>query len=431
MVGRGLRRISYAVNDEGLLEPEYADVYGIPFQFIQTDPNRELKTKPRPEPKHVRAMKDREELRITFPRLEGYRVEVEEARFYADFTQAEPFKVNDQVATRAELEGLIGKSATHTLVDGQGVRLQQVAFQVAKLALELLEDPKQGRKPWMFPNLVRLAKDWITHCVGTENQRDLVIISKVSEEQLRAAQQFFAALNRQEGNNSSKVVPIFARYTPEGSTDEVNFYTTKAVYEAEPDKSPVNYVVLDGIGGNTWEQTLARLLDASKSVESYVKNDHLEFAIPYLFAGRTHRYLPDFIVRLKRRDGEDQQRHLIVEVSGSRKSAGKRAMKAETARMWCAAVNNHDGFGKWGYVELSQDPTTFKSGLSAAIEALYGDGAVTGLHEDGLKSVERLKSDDDDADWGDDDYPWDDLFSAAREAEAEQRRHDGNDEEGK
>ncbi|MDQ1066314.1 BPTD_3080 family restriction endonuclease [Streptomyces canus] len=431
VVGRGLRRISYAVNDEGLLEPEYADVYGIPFQFIQTDPNRELKTKPRPEPKHVRAMKDREELRITFPRLEGYRVEIEEAPFYADFTQAEPFEVNKQVATRAEAAGLIGKSATHTLVDDRGVRVQQVAFQVAKLALELLEDPKQGRKPWMFPNLVQLAKDWITHCVGTDNQRDLVIISSISEEQLRAAQQFFAALNRQESNNSSKVVPIFARYAPEGSTDDVNFYTTKAVHEAEPDKSPVNYVVLDGIGGNTWEQILATLLDGNKNVESYVKNDHLEFAIPYLYAGRTHRYLPDFIVRLKPRDGEDEQRHLIVEVSGSRKSAGKRAMKAETARMWCAAVNNHGGFGKWGYIELSEDPAKFKMGLNMAIQSLYDDGALTGLYEDGLKSVERLMTDDDEADWGDD-YPWDDdLLSAAREAETEQQRHDGEDEEGK
>ncbi|MFD8809923.1 BPTD_3080 family restriction endonuclease [Streptomyces sp. NPDC059627] len=428
VVGRGLRRISYAVNDEGLLEPEYADVYGIPFQFIQTDPNRELKSKPRPEPKHVRAMKEREELRITFPRLEGYRVEVEEARFYADFTQAEPFKVNEGVATRAEVEGIVGESVEHSLIGSRDIRVQQVAFQLAGLALELLEDPTRGRKPWMFPNLVQLAKEWITHCVGAGNQRDLVIISQVSEERQRAGQQFFAALNRQEGNDSSKVLPVFARYAPEGSTDDVNFYTTKAAYESDPDKSPVNYVVLDGIGGNTWEQIMATLLDGNKSVQSYVKNDHLEFAIPYLFAGRTHRYLPDFIVRLVPRDGEDEQRHLIVEVSGSRKSAGKRAMKAETARMWCAAVNNHGGFGKWGYVELAQDPTTFKSGLNTAIQALYGDGALTGLHEEGLKSEERLN-----ADWGAEDLPWDDLFSAARKADAEQRRqYDGNDDkEGK
>jgi type III restriction enzyme len=34
VVGRGLRRRSYAVNSEGLYEPEYAEVYGVPFAFI-------------------------------------------------------------------------------------------------------------------------------------------------------------------------------------------------------------------------------------------------------------------------------------------------------------------------------------------------------------------------------------------------------------
>ena len=37
VVGRGLRRRSYAVNEEGCFEPEYADVYGVPFAFIPTD----------------------------------------------------------------------------------------------------------------------------------------------------------------------------------------------------------------------------------------------------------------------------------------------------------------------------------------------------------------------------------------------------------
>ena len=36
VVGRGLRRTSYVPNDDGLLEPEYAEVYGVPFSFIPT-----------------------------------------------------------------------------------------------------------------------------------------------------------------------------------------------------------------------------------------------------------------------------------------------------------------------------------------------------------------------------------------------------------
>ncbi|WP_329176821.1 BPTD_3080 family restriction endonuclease [Streptomyces sp. NBC_01477] len=421
VVGRGLRRISYAVNGEGLLEPEYADVYGIPFQFIQTDPNRELKSKPRPEPKHVRAMKDREHLRITFPRLEGYRVEIEEAQFFADFTHAEPFKVNEEVATRATVEGLVGESVEHSLGSGREVRVQQVAFKVASRVLERLKDPTQAPKPWLFPNLAKLAKEWIVRCVDVHDQRALTILSEVPEEGRRAAEQFFSALNRQEGNDSAKVLPIFARYAPEGSSDDVDFFTSKAIHVAEEDKSPVNFVVLDGIGGNTWEQILATILDGHKYVDSYVKNDHLEFWIPYLYAGRTHRYLPDFIVRLKPRGEDDELRHLIVEVSGSRKSVGKRAMKAETARMWCAAVNNHGGFGKWGYTELSEDPTSFKTHLNVAIESLYVNGAVTGLHADAFPY--------DDGAPDPDGYDWEDLFSTAREAE--KKYFEGDVREGK
>src|SRR5207248_10530549 len=36
VVGRGLRRRSYAADENGFFTPEYADVYGVPVQFIPT-----------------------------------------------------------------------------------------------------------------------------------------------------------------------------------------------------------------------------------------------------------------------------------------------------------------------------------------------------------------------------------------------------------
>ena len=75
MVGRGLRRRSYTVNDGGRFEPEYANVYGIPFQFISSD--RPIVNPAPPKPSiEVRALEGREDLRITFPKLDGYRVEL-------------------------------------------------------------------------------------------------------------------------------------------------------------------------------------------------------------------------------------------------------------------------------------------------------------------------------------------------------------------
>src|SRR2546427_2427419 len=41
VVGRGLRRMSYSLNDGGHFDPEYAEVYGVPFSFIPCAGTRE------------------------------------------------------------------------------------------------------------------------------------------------------------------------------------------------------------------------------------------------------------------------------------------------------------------------------------------------------------------------------------------------------
>lgn len=119
----------------------------------------------------------------------------------------------------------------------------------------------------------------------------------------------------------------------------------------------------------------------SSHVTAYVKNDHLGFAIPHLHEGRSHDYVPDFLLRLRNREPADVERTLIVEVSGGQKvvhSPGSVKTKADTARnSWCPAVNNHGGFGRWGYAEIT-NPVQVKTDLEAAIETLYADGAVIG-----------------------------------------------------
>ena len=47
VVGRALRRVSYDANDEGMFEPEYAEVYGDPLQL---PPDRAGASRSRPKP---------------------------------------------------------------------------------------------------------------------------------------------------------------------------------------------------------------------------------------------------------------------------------------------------------------------------------------------------------------------------------------------
>ena len=123
---------------------------------------------------------------------------------------------------------------------------------------------------------------------------------------------------------------------------------------------------------------MAGVLEAHPAVAAYVKNDHLGFDIPYVHQGRSHRYVPDFLARLVQPDGDPFERTLILEVSGSRKSPGPTKAKAATARdQWCTAVNNHGGFGRWGYAELTDivDATGF---INDAINNLYADAPIIG-----------------------------------------------------
>jgi type III restriction enzyme len=74
VIGRALRRQSYDLNEEGLFNVEYADVFGIPFDFTA----KPVIGPPQPprETVQVKAVRpERDVLEIRFPRVEGYRVD--------------------------------------------------------------------------------------------------------------------------------------------------------------------------------------------------------------------------------------------------------------------------------------------------------------------------------------------------------------------
>ena len=85
VVGRALRRLDYnAFDEDGLLEPEYADIMGIPFKF--TAQPQVAPVKPPKKTERVMAMKERRALEIVFPRVTGYRVDLPEERLPVKFT---------------------------------------------------------------------------------------------------------------------------------------------------------------------------------------------------------------------------------------------------------------------------------------------------------------------------------------------------------
>lgn len=384
VVGRGLRRRDYAVNDEGRLEPEYAEVYGVPFAFIPSDRSIPKPRTPRPAVE-VRALPERDELEVEFPNLDGYRMELPDQQLHAEFDGDSRWHLDQKgVATWVETLGVAGESEEVTLDQIREARPQAVAFALARELLRTQFAAHDGAEcPWLFPRLVQIAKAWLDGCVTTDpgvTKGHLLL----AQPRAQAAEKIAGAIARygRERDRPQLVMPIIRTFDPQGSTRQVSFLTRKVVMEPPPTKSHLNHVVLDGPRGNSWEEGLAQQLEQDTRVAAYVKNERLGFSIPYVHEGRSHEYLPDFLVRLAAIGVDDVTRTLIVEVSGTHKSPGPTQAKAETARdQWCAAVNNWGEHGRWGYVEV-HDPWKEWHRLDSAIDRLYGeDRELLGLAE--------------------------------------------------
>ncbi len=159
--------MSYVPNEQDMFDPEYAEVYGVPFSFIPaagtaTDP------KPAQPVTRVRALPDRIASEITFPRLIGYRYELPAERIEARFSADSRMTLSTATtATITDMSPIVGESTVHTLDDLKSRRLQEVAFGLAKLTLDRYftsPDPEtalEAPKPWLFPQLVGVAKEWL------------------------------------------------------------------------------------------------------------------------------------------------------------------------------------------------------------------------------------------------------------------------------
>ncbi len=350
VVGRALRRMSYAANEAGLFEPEYAEVYGVPFSFIPCSGSTK-EPKPGPIPTRVRALEERRACEITFPRLVGYRYDIAGERLSARFSEASALSLSTaDVPTQTENAPIVGETSVHTLDDLKRRRLKEVEFRLAKLTVEkYFRDDDGNDKPWLFPQVLAITSRWLAECVVLKDNtfKQLLLLTQLAH---HAADRIYKAIV-QAASDTPMLKPILRPYDTLGSTRYVDFDTTRAVYATRADKCHVSHVVADT---GSWEQKLAQTLESMSDVVRYVKNHNLGFVIPYTFEGREHGYTPDFIACIDDGHGRGDLLSLLVEVTGQHKK-DKQAKVATAQTLWVPAVNNHSGFGRWGFVEID-DP---------------------------------------------------------------------------
>jgi type III restriction enzyme len=390
VVGRGLRRMSYVTNGDSMFEPEYAEVYGVPFSFIPCSGSAK-DPKPGPTPTRVRALEERSACELSFPRVVGYRYDVPSERLEERFTEDSQLVLSTRdIPTQTENAPIVGESTIHRLDDLKKRREQEVIFLLAKLTLEKyfrqdgeerVERPKEHRfdpevKSWLFPQLLVITRRWLADCVKLKDNTFIQLLLLHERAHDAADRIYHAIVAADPGVKTLK--PILKPYDTLGSTRYVDFDTTRPTYKTRSDRCHVSHVVADT---DSWEQKLAQSLEEMDEVVAYVKNDHLGFTIPYTLNGEERQYTPDFVVRVRfprplgeacpepsRRGQGEGEINLIVEVTGEKKK-DKEAKVATARTLWVPAVNNNGGFGRWAFWEIA-DPWDAKNLIRAALSSL-------------------------------------------------------------
>jgi type III restriction enzyme len=352
VIGRALRRQSYEENEEGLFNVEYADVFGIPFDFTA----KPVVAPPQPprETVQVKAVRpDRDALEIRFPRVEGYRVELPEERLTADFNDDSILVLSPDLVgpSTTQNAGIIGETVDMNLAHLRDMRPSSLVFHVTqRLLYTKWRDPGEEPKLFLFGQLKRIVKQWIDTCLVCKGETypAMLMYQELAD---MACNRITAAITRQFlGERPIKA--LLDPYNASGSTRHVRFNTSRTDRwdtKGPPPKNQINWVVLD----SDWEAEFCRVAEAHPKVIAYTKNHSLGLEVPYRYGSETRKYRPDFIVLVDEGHGPDDPLHLVVEIKGYRREDAKEK-KSTMDTYWVPGVNHLGTYGRWAFAEFAE-----------------------------------------------------------------------------
>ena len=349
VIGRALRRQSYDLNEEGLFNVEYADVLGIPFDFT-AKPVVAPPQPPRPTIQVKPVRPERDALEISFPRVQGYRVEPPEERLSAEFNDDSililtPDLVGPSITKNA---GIIGKDVDLSLEHLEDMRPSTLLYHLTqRLLYTKWRDPGKEAKLHLFGQLKRIARQWLDTCLQCKG--GTYPAQLMYQELADMACELITAAINQKLVGTRPVKALLEPYNPVGSTTHVNFTTSKLDrYQTDARRCHINWVILD----SDWEAEFCRVAESHPRVLRYVKNHNLGLFVPYRYGSESRRYVPDFVVVVDDGHGPEDPLQLVVEIKGYRREDAK-AKKNTMDTYWVPGVNNLQRFGRWAFAEFT------------------------------------------------------------------------------
>lgn len=368
VIGRALRRQSYELNEEGQFNVEYADVFGIPFDFTA----KPVIAPPQPprETVQVKAIRpERDHLEIRFPRVEGYRVELPEERLVAKFDDDSTLELNPGLVgpSITQNSGIIGETADMSLQHLGDMRPSTLLFHLTqRLVMTKWRDPGEEPKMHLFGQLKRIAKQWLDTCLVCKGNTypALLMYQQLADMACTKITDGITAAFA----DTRPIKALLDPYNPVGSTKHVRFNTSKTDRwdtKGPPPKCHLNWVILD----SDWEGEFCRVAESHPRVKAYAKNHNLGLEVPYLFGSERRLYRPDFIVLVDDGHGPEDLLHLIVEIKGYRGEDAK--FKASTMKnYWVPGVNHLGTHGRWAFAEFC-DIYEIESDFKAKVQSQF------------------------------------------------------------
>ena len=350
VIGRALRRQSYELNEEGLFNVEYADVFGIPFDFTA----KPVPAPPQPprETVQVKAISpDRDFLEIKFPRVQGYQVVLPEDYLTAAFTDDSVLELTPAMVgpTITLNSGIIGQSASMDFNYLKDSRTSTLIYNLTQhLILTKYRDPGEAPKLHLFPQLTRIVREWLESKLICKGGTVPALLMYKTLADMACNRIVTAITEAHKGERPMKA--LLDPYIPTGSTSDVRFNTSRASrWETSAKLCHVNWAVLD----SDWEGEFCRVVESHPAVRAYVKNQGLGFEIPYRYGSDNRKYIPDFIVLVDDGHGPENLLHLIVEIKGYRREDAKEK-KLTMDTYWVPGVNNLGNYGRWAFAEFAE-----------------------------------------------------------------------------
>ena len=354
IVGRGLRRTSYELNPNGFFDPEYVNVFGIPFSFIPQEESESSIYQPISLKLPIFPDPEKEKYKITWPNVERIDFDLRHD-LQVDFDQITPLVISEirkiadlapKINGEPDYEKISTIDMEKLFLNDKNVRMQTLIFRTAVNVYNQMncDWKKKVNQEFIFSKLIHIVEQFLNSDKFQISPQSFLkdktkkkIATMMGMEKI--VKKIFSTINYQ---NTEKLIPIYRNPKYISTKEACHWRTGKDTRISQ--KSHINRCVAD----STWELPHAEALDKNCYVEAWVKNDHLGFKVPYIHNGNACHYLPDFIIRLV------DKSHLILEVKGVKKDRDD--SKWEYMKQWIKAVNQDMENDIWNF-EVSYDAT--------------------------------------------------------------------------